>query len=72
MRLFLYNGPLIGLYCLRLVHIDRSLEYTSDKRFVYKYTDYDTHQEVEEEWYLIAIKYHYITEGKYETIVYIN
>jgi hypothetical protein len=51
---------------------DRSLEYNEDKKLIYKYTDYDTQKEIQEEWILIAVKYHYHNEGKYETIIHVN
>jgi tRNA G10 N-methylase Trm11 len=52
--------------------VDRSLEVLPDKRLVYKYTDYDTQQEIEEEWFLIAVKYHYAHDSDYDIIVTIN
>jgi len=51
---------------------DRSLKLLADKRLVYQYTDYDTQQEVEEEWYLIAVKYHYTHDNHYDIIVSID
>lgn len=52
--------------------VDRSLELLPDKKLVYRHTNHDSQQEVDEEWYVIAVKYHYSSEGKYEIIIHNN